>query len=313
MRHLFSYSVYQDLEDLSPQLGSLLSEIRCDGLELLTSHDPVDPAFKQYAVSVHLPYSTDWLAAWEGRAYEMSDYFSKYYMYGKDREDVISTVRNMIEVAAPLEPAHGVIHACNISIPDLMKRNYPGDCESILRKFCEMINTVVSGFPKGEPPFKLVFENLWWPGLRLQSDSDYRILERNIEFENWGICLDTGHLMNTLPGIYTEQDGIEALLRIFDGYSQDLKDAISAMHFHYSASAHYRETFEEKFYEGGPVTDFISGAYHHIVTLDQHLPFTDPACRQLIESINPELVIHELPGHGHSPIDDFRQQRALLD
>ncbi|MBR4686287.1 MAG: sugar phosphate isomerase/epimerase [Candidatus Methanomethylophilaceae archaeon] len=312
MKHLFSYSVYQELDDLGKDLGAILQGLRCDGLELLTSHEPVDPKYSQYTVSVHLPYTTDWLAAWEGRPYEMSDHFARYYMYGKDKESVCETVRNMIDCVAPLKPAHGVIHACNVNIPDLCKRNYSGDCRNILLKFCEMINTAISGFPKGEPPVKLAFENLWWPGLRLKDDSDYRILEKHLEFENWGICLDTGHLMNCLPGIYTEQDGIEALLRIFDGYSQDLKDAIGAMHFHYSASAKYRESFEEKEYTGGPITDFINGCYHHINTLDQHLPYSDPRCRELIEAIQPELVIHELPGHGHNPLDDFAQQRSLL-
>jgi len=313
MRHLFSYSVYQNLDDLSPDLNGLLSDVSCDGLEILTSHQPADLALKPYTVSVHLPYSTDWLAAWEGRAYEMSDYYSKYYMYGKNRESVIQTVRDMIGYAAPLEPAHGVIHASNVSIPDIHKRKYSDDPKTVLRTFCEMINAAVSAFPKGEPPFKLVFENLWWPGLRLQDDSDYRLLEKHIEFENWGICLDTGHLMNTLPDINTQQEGIDAVLRIIDSYSQDLLDAISAMHFHYSASAKYRATFEERFYEGGPVTDFISGAYHHITTLDQHLPFSDPRCKEIVDAIKPDLLIHELPGHGHDPMDDFRQQRALLD
>jgi hypothetical protein len=313
MKHLFSYSVYQNLEDLGSDIPSLFRRIRCDGFEMLTSHEPVRPEYYPNTVSVHLPYTTDWISAWEGRPYEMSDEFSKYYMYGRDREEISRTVADMIGYAAPLRPAHGVIHACNIDMPELRLRNYSMDSSRVLRTFCEMMNSAISLFPKGEPPFRLAFENLWWPGLRLKDDSDFRILEKGLEFENWGICLDTGHLMNTLPGIYSEQDGIESLLRIFDGYSQDLKDAIGAMHFHYSASAAYRESFKEERYEEGPITDFIAGSYHHITTLDQHLPFTDPRCKELIDALCPELVIHELPGHGHDPIRDFVQQRGLLD
>lgn len=313
MRHLFSYSVYQKLEDLSPDLKGLLREVKCDGLEILTSHQPADLTYKPYTVSVHLPYSTDWIAAWEGRAYEMTDYYSKYYMYGKDRDGVVQTVRNMINYAAPLEPAHGVIHACNISIPDIHKRKYSDDPKAVLRKFCEMMNEAVSGFPGGEPPFKLVFENLWWPGLRLHDNSDYQLLEDHIEFENWGICLDTGHLMNTLPDVNTQQEAIDAVLKIISGYSQDLLDTISAMHFHYSASAEYRSSFEEREYEGGSASEFLKGVYHHITTLDQHLPFSDPRCKDIVDIIKPDLLIHELPGHGHDPMIDFRQQRALLD
>ena len=46
MRHLFSYSVYQKLEDLSPDLKGLLREVKCDGLEVLTSHQPADLTYK---------------------------------------------------------------------------------------------------------------------------------------------------------------------------------------------------------------------------------------------------------------------------
>jgi len=312
MKHLISYSVYQEPTDLSADLENRLREIRCDGIELLTSHMPVDPCWKQYAVSVHLPFASDWMAAWNGEPYEMSDLHTKYYMYGRDREDILKTVRNIIDLAAPLKPAHGVMHACNISLRELGRHNYSGSCSEVITTFCEMMNEAVSAYPGGEPPFKLVFENLWWPGLRLQNDSEYRIMEKHLEFSNWGICLDTGHLMNTLPGIYTEQDGISALLKVFDGYPEDLIDRISAMHFHYSASGKYRETFEEQEYEGGPITDFIAKTYSHITTIDQHLPFSDPACGEIIDRIRPELVIHELPGHGHSPIDDYIQQRGLL-
>ena len=77
MRHLFSYSVYQDLKDLSSDLPALFRDIRCDGLEVLTSHEPVDPSFYNVTKTVHLPYTTDWLAAWEGRGYDMSEHLDR--------------------------------------------------------------------------------------------------------------------------------------------------------------------------------------------------------------------------------------------
>jgi hypothetical protein len=312
MEHLFGYSVYQDLSELGDDVDEVLRRTNCDGFEMLTSHTPVEPQYIPHTVSVHLPFATDWLAPWEGRAYDMDEYFAKYYMYGRDREEVVCTVKNMIDYAAVIKPAHGVIHACNIDLPEVHRRHYTRDSSEVLRKFCEMMNEAVSRFPGGEPPFKLVFENLWWPGLRLQDNSDFKLLQDKIEFENWGICLDTGHLMNTLPGIDTQIDGIDALLKIFDGYSSDLIDAISAMHFHYSASSEYRETFEEVVYEGGPITDYLTGSYKHISLLDQHRPFSDPRCKELVDYIRPNLVIHELPGKRPNVIQEFIQQRSLL-
>ena len=78
--------------------------------------------------------------------------------------------------------------------------------------------------------------------------------------------------------------------------AEDLKDSISAMHFHYSDSWEYRRSFRERTYEGGLITDFILDAYKHISTLDRHLPYTNKRCNELVEVIEPELLIHELPG-----------------
>ena len=313
MKNLFSYSVYQELSDISPDLEGLFGRIRCDGLELLTSHTPVDPSFAPYTKTVHLPYTTDWLCAWEGRPYDMPEEYVRYYMYGRDREEIADTVRNMIWCAEPLHPAHGVIHACNIDIPELRLRSYSKDSKYVLEKFCDMINTVASGFPGGEPPFKLVFENLWWPGLRMKDSSDYHLMSRKLEFENWGICLDTGHLMNTIPGLNSESDCIDVVNRIIDGYSTDVIDTISAMHFHYSASGDYRANFEEVRCDTDDIMGFIRSCYHHINTLDQHLPFSDPRCREIVDRIGPENLIHELPGRKTSPIEDYVQQRSLFD
>ena len=309
MKHLLSHSVYQKLEDIHPEA---FGDIGCDGLELLTSHLPVDKAFKDHAVTVHLPFATDWYSVWNGASYDIPENYAKFYTYGNDRESIVETMRSMIDYAAPLDPGHGVIHASSVSLNELRSRQYSFDPHKVLTDFCEMINTVVSNYPKGEPPFRLVFENLWWPGLRMLDDSDFKLLQDKVEFENWGLCLDTGHLMNTIPDIMTEHDGIEALESIFDSYSNDMVDSISAMHFHYSASGEYRNSFPDEPRGDEDVLEYIRGSYGHISTLDQHLPFSDKACNNLIECIQPEYVIHELPGHGGDPLADYVQQRSLL-
>jgi len=313
MKHLFSYSVYQSLTEYSDDLIGSMRALGFDGMELLTSYDPVDQSYYRGTETVHLPYSTDWLAAWENRPYPMEGSLNKFYMYGRDRDEVVSNIRRMISVAAPLKPGHGVIHASNIDIPELIRRDYSRDSRQVLSAFAEMMNESVSGLPGGEPPFRLAFENLWWPGLKLHDDSDFRYLESKIEFENWGICLDTGHLMNSLPKIYSEEDGIEAVLKVIEGYSHDLIDRIGAVHFHYSASAKYRETFEEESWEDGAVTDFISTAYPHVSRLDQHRPYSLPECKTIVDFVQPDYLIHELgPGDG-DPFSNFIQQRKLLD
>ena len=174
-----------------------------------------------------------------------------------------------------------------------------------------MVNSVVAGFPGGEPPFRILFENLWWPGLKLTDGRDFRRLESRIEFGNWGICLDTGHMMNCLPDIVTEQDGIDALEGIFSRYPDDLIDRVVTVHLHWSASYPYRSSFEER-RPGDDIMAFITQAYGHISSIDQHMPFDDPCCLRLTDILKPEFVTHEMPGSKAGMLEDFRTQRSLF-
>jgi len=312
MRHLQSYSVYQDLELFGEDPQATLSSIGCDGLELLTSFDPVPDIYAPLTETVHLPYAPDWLAAWEDRPYDIDDRTALYLMYGKSRDELIDNVARSIECAAPLKPGHGVMHACNADLPSVRKRIQSKDDAHVIRQFCEMMNQVAERFPGGEPPFKIVFENLWWPGMRLTDNAGFHMVQDLIEFDNWGICLDTGHLMSTIPKVYTEQDGIDGVMAIVSGYDEDLISRLSAVHFHFSASGEYRETFVEEDMGDRPPEEFYWGSYKHVSAIDQHRAFTDPTCVGIIDIVSPDYVIHELPGKVNGPLNDFRQQRSLF-
>ena len=311
MKHLLSYTVYDDRSVLGPDPAATLASIGADGVELLTSYSEPDPWYGGIAEAVHLPYATDWLAAWEGRPYDMDPESSRFYMFGRDRDEVVGSISEAIRCAGTLEPAYGVFHAGNGDITELISRGSRLDDGRVLDSFAEMVNAAVSGFPGGEPPFRILFENLWWPGLRLLDDRGFRRLESRIEFDDWGICLDTGHMMNCLPGICTEQDGIDALADVFSRYSQDLRDRVMTVHLHWSASYPYRSTYEEKV-PGEDLTGFITEAFGHISRIDQHMPFDDPRCLELIDILGPEYVTHEMPGSKDGMLEDFVCQRSLF-
>lgn len=311
MLHLLSYTVYEGPDRLGQDPPATLRAVGADGLELLTSYSVPDDSYKGMTKAVHLPYATDWLAAWEGRPFDMDDDYSRFYMFGRSREDVLSSVTDAIRYASHLEPAYGVFHAGNGDLRDLVSRSQRLDDRKVLDFLCEMMNEVVSGMPGGEPPFTILFENLWWPGLKLLDDSGFRILERGLEFDDWGFCLDTGHMMNTLPGICSQSDGIEALAKVFSGYSSDLVDRIETMHLHWSASYGYRSTFEERT-PGDDILAFISGAFDHINRIDQHLPFTDHRVTELVGMLSPSFITHEMPGSRPGMLEDFRTQRSLF-
>lgn len=313
MKNLFSYTVYQDPGVFGDDIPRFLREHRCDGLELLTSFEQPPAVFSPSVVTVHLPYAIDWLSAWEGRSYDVDDMELRLISFGGDRDEIVSNIRTAILSVSHLNPAHGVMHACNADISEIYRRSYSRSDSYVVDAFCEMMNESMSCFPGSEPPFRIVFENLWWPGLRMLDDSGYRILERKLEFDNWGLCVDTGHMMSCIPKVYTEEDGIDALLKVFDGYPQDMVESISAMHFHYSASGRYRESFEERgFDDNTDVSERITQAFSHVGRIDQHLPFTSQRCNELVDALMPEHLIHELPGQGDSMMGDFDMQRKLI-
>lgn len=310
MKHLLSYSVYQDVSFFGEHPLELLEGMSCDGLELLTSYDPPPSDLSDLSPAVHLPYAPNWLAAWEDRPEDMPDLDSLYYMYGRSREELIRNVCRAIDMAALVDPAYGVFHAGNVDTAEIYHRTYSRPDSYVLREFCEMVNEVAAVLPGGEPPFKILFENLWWPGLRLTDDSGYRYIRDHVEFENWGICLDTGHLMSCLPTV-SEEDGIERLLEIFDGYCADLIDSIVDVHFHWSASYEYRSTFEERELDC-PVSRFVADANSHVLRIDRHLPYSSSRCNELLDALKPDFVAHEMPGSETGVLEDYRKQRSLL-
>jgi len=316
MKHLFSYSVYQPLTGI-PGEGDAMSRLNafgCDGLELLTSFKAIPEEYSAVSPSVHLPYAIDWYAGWMGRIPEgeVDEEDFKFISFGRKRDEMVSNIRNAIDHASRIDPAYGVLHAGNTDLNEVMHRNYIGDNRKVLTAFADMINQVTSGYKGGEPPFKLAFENLWWQGLKLTDAWEFRLLDEKLEFDNWGFCLDTGHMMNTLPDAYEESHCIDSLLEIFDRYPQDMIDRIGTVHFHVSTSAEYRNTFKERDRpEGETLSETISKTYPHATMIDQHRPFSDPRCTLLVDALSPDFVTHEMVGTGgRDPVKDFVKQRS---
>jgi hypothetical protein len=311
MKHVICNSVYSPVPDITSLLPS------GDSVELLTGYEPVEKPFFN-CVSVHLPYATDWCGVWTGKRPVTSDVRSdavKYLYYGGSREEIVDNLKTAMDVAAPLKPAYAVMHACSSNFDELFERDYSDDDNDVLSVFCEIMNSVAARYPDGEPPVRLAFENLWWPGLRLIDASCYRYLEKHIEFENWCLCLDTGHLLVATKGADSEKGALEVLNGIVDRYPKDLLDDIVAIHLHVNTSRDVidglRSTTPDM-YSGGHMERYRRG-YSLVTSMDQHRPFTDKGVVQLVERLSPEYVNHEM-GAVEIPdrVRDYMVQRSLF-
>jgi len=301
VRHLVNISAYDfDLQRLGGHDGirDLISRFGIDGTEMLTGHFQA-PLFKDVVTAVHLPYAADWYNGWRG-VHELdglSDEECLFLCYGRWPEDIPDTIETMIRLAAPLDPAYGVLHAASPDLYHIFSQNSGFSDREVLENFCEILNTVVSRFHGGEPPFSLALENLWWPGLRLLERSEVSLLERHLEFERWSLCLDTGHMMNALRNCYDEGGAVEAVESALDRLGDDVIQRISCMHLHMSLSAEYQkrcvEMGEPETYLKAGIVEKLSMAYPHFSKMDSHSPFTNPACRHIVERVSPDFVTHE--------------------
>ena len=310
MKHLINHSIYH-------QSGKLPSLIEGDGIELLTGYSDVDPSQWPDAVSVHLPYVVDWYSVWKGRLEipeTMSDDEVGFFSYGRNREQIIAAVRKGIECARHMNPAYGIIHAGSANMDELLSESYSDTDEEVLTAFAEIVNEAVSSFPNGEPPFRLMFENQWWPGLRMLDGSNYRTLCDKIEFENWGLCLDTGHLLVTTQKARDELQSIDLLLSIFEKFPKDMIDDIGVIHLHCNESADYVKYYKPpEGFDNMTIKDLLSIGFGFVTGMDQHRPFTMKDVTRITDFLKPDFVTHEMGAPDALVREaDYRRQRSLF-
>ncbi len=298
MKHLFNTSIYEDKAKLNDALNEVggLRALGADGVELLTAYDDIIPSDYSDVISVHLPYCVDWYTPWNGVLVNngKDPEYIRYQHYGVDPKSIISTLERAIDVASVLKPKYGVFHANSVCLNEVLSAEYSTSDEEIVSTLVDLMNSLMQNMPKGEPPFTIAFENTWWPGLRLTDQKSFEILKNGLEFDNWGICFDTGHLLVSAGGTNTEEDSLALLNSYVDTFSDDLIDRTLTMHLHVNTCKDVKskgppvvpkETSEEK---------ILEIAYKYIVDCDQHLPFTNEKVVDFVERLSLDYVVHEM-------------------
>ena len=317
MNHLFNVSVYHKEDALAKAKAFCDKGVYVDGLELLTGDEPVDPSFKGYCGSVHLPYAADWYGPATGKRPVdpgMEESLVRYRHFGRDMDEIVLAIRTAIEAAAPMDPAYGVFHAGSANIDELLCYDYSDSDTDVIDVFAEIVNRAVADFPGGEPPFALAFENTWWPGFRFMDSSAFKRLADRLEFEEWCLCLDTGHLLFALKGSDDEQEALEMLNRTADGYSDDMLSRTVSMHLHVNVSRKVLRTLSDPKSASIPLEERMKLAYKLIGNVDQHRPFSDPAVKDFVARIDPDFVVHEMGAViMEDQIRDHICQRSLFD
>ena len=300
MLELINLSTYQyDMDRFhfnSLEITNLLRNHNMHGIELLNPilwDEDIIPA--KIIKGVHLKYYPVWLDFWNSNSSELLRQFGsmdevKNYYGGCTRECIIENYRKEIQVADKMGAQYVVFHVSHVQLEHVYNYKFTYSNEEVIDATAELVNEV---FKDLNTNIKILFENLWYPGLTMiNKDAICRLLER-VDYPNKGIMLDTGHLMNTNLNLKDEKQGIQYILDTISNLGE-LKAHIKGIHLNCSLSGKYVQDEIKKYDNCQLIYDEIKeSVLFHVMKLDMHKPFTHIDVKKIIELIKPEYVVYE--------------------
>lgn len=245
---------------------------------------------------VHLKHYPIWLDFWNGNKKGMLEDFGsekdliKNYG-GENKKAIINQYKEEIKIAESLNAEYVVFHVSNVKLKHCYNYNFTYTDKDVIDATIELVNEI---FKDLDTDITILFENLWWPGLRMVDKELAKYFIESIEYENNGFMLDTGHLLNTNLNITTEEEGIDYLVDTINNLG-DLKNYIKGIHLSKSISSEYVKNQISKYKNleidySGISKDII----FHISKIDEHKPFTNKKIKKLIDIISPKYLVYEL-------------------
>ena len=302
-----------ELEQRQQTLEQFAQEVGVNGVELLaygTTAATDASKYKASTIGVHLRYWTFWVDFWRNNQPKVAVQFPQtsdiVTYYGADNTaDWLKVIRKNIISGLSYQPQYVVWHVSEASNIEAFTLKFGHSDLEVIDATIEVVNEVLEALPKN---ILLLFENLWWPGLRLDQPRLVERLLSGIKRDKVGLMLDTGHLANTNSALVTERDLVEYEKSIVRNLGS-LKQYIRGMHLNSSLSGAYLNTFPRSL----PEKMTLGNIYENIVNIDRHQPFTDSSIRELVNLVEPDYLVHELYYDNFADLKGkLRQQRKAL-
>ena len=306
--NLFNYcpiSCYEDelLRD-GLSIDAFYKEFGIDGIEqfVYTLEKP-EKDYGYCTVGAHLNYWTYWMDFWlrkNKRLRQQFRYVQDRRAYFKDalsREEWLAVIRRNINAALSQNPEYLVWHVSECNTSEIFTWIFNYSDKEVLDAAAEVFNAVADEIPDN---VTVLFENLWWPGLRLTNARYVKCFFDSINRKNVGIMLDTGHLMNTNCRLKSEAEGADYILRTCDKLGA-YADLIKGVHLSCSLSGEYQMTASRQV----PAILNNEIIWKHISSIDQHRPFKTKAAKKIIDYLNPHYITHEL---AYNTLADLREK-----
>ena len=303
---------FRDGEDMR----SFAKDHGCDGIELQMIQDPAGSFLEEGLIQgVHLSFWNSWMDLWKGNLQAVLEEFGdlqtvQEYFGGTDWKALLHKIKKELDTAQRLGAKYVVFHVSEVTILQSYTRIYSYSDEEVVDAACEFINCLLDD---QNYTFDFLVENLWWPGFDFTRPEITGRLLDGIHYENKGIMLDTGHLMNTNTSLRSQCEAVEYIYQCLEKNKSYLS-YIKGVHLNASLSGEYVEqSLKEPDPPTGNYWERWGKIYHHVFRMDQHRPFTDAGVHKLIEYITPKYITHELISISRKELGELidLQQKAM--
>jgi sugar phosphate isomerase/epimerase len=286
-----------------------------DGVEVMEgSEKSQNIILKDDVVGVHLTFFPCWVRLWRGDEEAILEEYGSWevcrQVYGGDSgEALLGAYEKNLAFANELSPEYLVFHVSDSSTKESVTRRYRYTDDEVIDASIELINRITPGI-QGEP--LLLFENLWWPGLRLtRPETTLRFLQ-GVDYKNKGIMLDTGHLLHTNTALGTLDEALAYIHGTLDRY--DDISFIKGIHLHQSLSGEYVERIlKDPFPVAEDYFERFGNIHLHIYQIDRHEPFLHPGVGDLVRRIDPRyLVLEQISNNREEHEENLGRQMDYL-
>ena len=307
-----------DVENLllnrSDTLPEILHTHRLDGIEFMLCA-PWDRTMfpAAYIKGIHLMFWPSWLDFWRGdRAALIEEFGSeekiRAYYGSLYVGDWIAAWKENLRRAAECEPEYLVFHVAHNRTSEMYERRFFLSDEDVIRATIELVHEIAAEIPKG---CKLLFENLWWPGLTFRQPHLAALLLEHVNYTDTGFMLDTGHLMNTNLNLKSEAEGAAYVLKVYRALGE-MGRRIYGVHLHQSLSGAYTREMMRR-HRGTYRALSWSEGMDYVLHVDRHEPFRTEAARWILDTVQPDYLVHEFLQRSRADLDQkLRTQRFAL-
>lgn len=310
-KHLFNYCAIDwyenELRVNNLDLHQMVQQMGVDGIEqFIYTLEPGTNKYKDITVGVHLNYWPYWMDFWLKKAKRLKQQFrnirerNKYFRDAMSCEEWLSVIRRNIGAALSQNPEYLVWHVAEANNEEAFTYQFNYSDREVLTAAADVFNSVCDEIPAHVPVF---FENLWWPGLRLTDVRNVKYFFERLHSRNVGIMLDTGHLMNTNLRIKNEAEGADYVCKVYEKLGE-CRDLVRGVHLSCSLSGSYQRNLSHQV----PEELTMEVVWKHISNIDQHQPFQTEAAKRILDTIQPEYVVHEV---GYESMQHLLQQLPI--